>query len=141
MAFPVNHYYVNVLKIYFCFCESPHDQIFANWNYLVLQVEPQKYSIYREEAVDTIVVALEASLTDDNVREKCCRALLILAGHFSFSGDVSIEKRILQPAEPLDSHHLSSIDNENRADGSISLVGMFDHLFSISPESPLVSDF
>ena len=133
MAFPVNHCFVNVLKVYFCFCECLHDQRFAYRNYLVLQIEPRKYSIYREEAVDAIVVALEASLTDENVREKCCRALLILAGHFSFSGDVSIVKRILKPAGPLDSHHLSSIDNENGllVDGSISLVGLIT--FSLSP--------
>lgn len=92
--------------------------------HLDLLVEPQKYSIYREEAVDAIVVALEGSLTDENVREKCCRALLILTGHFSFSGDVPTEKWILKPAGPMDSHDLSSCNNEENGllvDGTISL--------------------
>ncbi|RVX12955.1 putative E3 ubiquitin-protein ligase LIN-1 [Vitis vinifera] len=92
--------------------------------HLDLLVEPRKYSIYREEAVDAIVVALEGSLTDENVREKCCRALLILTGHFSFSGDVPTEKWILKPAGPMDSHDLSSCNNEENGllvDGTISL--------------------
>lgn len=92
--------------------------------HLDLLVEPQKYSIYREEAVDAIVVALEGSLTDENVREKCCRALLILTGHFSFSGDVPTEKWILKPSGPMDSHDLSSCNNEENGllvDGTISL--------------------
>lgn len=100
----------------------------------MLQVEPRKYSIYREEAVDAIVVALEGSLTDENVREKCCRALLILTGHFSFSGDVPTEKWILKPAGPMDSHDLSSCNNEENGllvDGTISLVGLIT--FSLSP--------
>ncbi|CAL1373173.1 unnamed protein product [Linum trigynum] len=51
--------------------------------HLDLLVEPQKYSIYREEAVDAIAVALECSLIDDKVQESTCKALVMLAGRFS----------------------------------------------------------
>ncbi|OVA13067.1 U box domain [Macleaya cordata] len=63
-----------------------------------LLVEPQKYSIYREEAVDSITVALDCSLTDEKLRQQCCRALLILAGQFSFSGEVLTENWCLRQA-------------------------------------------
>lgn len=48
-----------------------------------LQVGPQKYSIYREEAVDAITVALNLSLIDENVKARCCKALSLLGGCFS----------------------------------------------------------
>ncbi|GMP91982.1 hypothetical protein CsSME_00042416 [Camellia sinensis var. sinensis] len=48
--------------------------------HLDLLVEPRKYSIYREEAVDAITVALDGSLYNEKIRAKCCRALLILGG-------------------------------------------------------------
>ncbi|KAK9122655.1 hypothetical protein Sjap_012257 [Stephania japonica] len=60
--------------------------------------EPRKYSIYREEAVDSITAALESSLDDEKIREQCCRALLILGGQFSFSGEVVIESWLLRRA-------------------------------------------
>ncbi|XP_048324017.2 putative E3 ubiquitin-protein ligase LIN-1 [Ziziphus jujuba] len=56
--------------------------------YLDLLVEPRKYSKYREEAVDAITEALDGSLADEKVRENCCRALFILGGSFSFSGEL-----------------------------------------------------
>lgn len=43
-------------------------------------VEPHNHSVYKEEAVDAITAALSSSLIDGEVREKCCRALLILGG-------------------------------------------------------------
>ncbi|KAK6937053.1 U-box domain [Dillenia turbinata] len=61
-------------------------------------LENLKYSIYREEAVDAIAVALEESLTDTSVRDTCCRALLILGGYFSYSGEVSTERWMLKQA-------------------------------------------
>ncbi|XP_071909421.1 putative E3 ubiquitin-protein ligase LIN-1 isoform X1 [Coffea arabica] len=81
--------------------------------HLDLMVEPQEYSAYREEAVDAITVALESSLTDEKVRMKCCRALLILGGHFSFGGKVMTEDWILKQAGFLDGPVYDSPDNEN----------------------------
>ncbi|XP_044483410.1 putative E3 ubiquitin-protein ligase LIN-1 isoform X2 [Mangifera indica] len=66
--------------------------------HLDLLVEPRKYSIYREAAVDAISLALDESLTSENVREKCCRALLILGGRLSCSGELVTESWILKQA-------------------------------------------
>ncbi|CAN1335780.1 Putative E3 ubiquitin-protein ligase LIN-1 [Linum perenne] len=66
--------------------------------HLDLLAEPQKYSIYREEAVDAIVTALECSIIDDRVRETTCKALLLLGGCFSATGKTLIESLILKQA-------------------------------------------
>ncbi|KAJ1383230.1 Zinc finger, RING/FYVE/PHD-type [Sesbania bispinosa] len=63
-----------------------------------LMVEPQKFSIYREVAVKAIAVALDASLNDEKAREKCCRALLIMCGHFSSMGKILTKTSILKQA-------------------------------------------
>ncbi|XP_042755317.1 putative E3 ubiquitin-protein ligase LIN isoform X1 [Lactuca sativa] len=60
--------------------------------------QQQKYSIYREEAVDTISSAMDASLSNEKVQEACCKALLILGGRISFSGKVMTEDWILKKA-------------------------------------------
>lgn len=70
--------------------------------HLDLMVDQQKYSIYREEAVDTITSALDASFSNEKVRETCCRALLILGGRISFSGKVITEDWILKQAGFVD---------------------------------------
>ncbi|KAK9156620.1 hypothetical protein Scep_003194 [Stephania cephalantha] len=72
--------------------------------------EPRKYSIYREEAVDSITVALECSLNDEKIREQCCGALLILGGQFSFSGEVVIEGWLLRQAGFCDAGENCQID-------------------------------
>ncbi|KAI7746232.1 hypothetical protein M8C21_017697 [Ambrosia artemisiifolia] len=64
--------------------------------HLDLMVDPQKYSIYREEAVDTITSTLDTSLFDEKMRETCCRALLIMGGRISFSGKVITHDYILE---------------------------------------------
>ena len=66
--------------------------------YCNLQIEPNKHSIYREEAVDALTVAMDISLSDEKVREKCCRAVLILGGRFSCSGKLMTEDWILKQA-------------------------------------------
>lgn len=74
----------------------------------MLQVEPRKYSIYREVAVDAITVALDQSLTDEKVRINCCRALLILGGRFSLPGELVNESWILKLAEFNDGCEVNS---------------------------------
>lgn len=110
------------------------------WNYLVLQVESRKYSIHREEAVNAIVDALEGSLTDESVQKTCCTALLTLAEHFSFTGDLSTENWIHEPSRLMDSNDLSACDNEENGllvNGAVFLVG----LISLSLYTSLVSNF
>ncbi|KAL7174625.1 hypothetical protein ACSBR2_033797 [Camellia fascicularis] len=80
--------------------------------HLDLLVEPRKYSIYREEAVDAITVALDGSLYNEKIRAKCCRALLILGGRFSSSGKIMIEDWILKQTGFLDGPDPNSLENE-----------------------------
>ncbi|KAK7304282.1 hypothetical protein VNO77_45150 [Canavalia gladiata] len=61
-----------------------------------LLVESKKFSIYREVAVNAIAVALDGSLNDEKAREKCCRALQILGGHFSSTGKIPTKSSILE---------------------------------------------
>ncbi|XP_027926036.1 putative E3 ubiquitin-protein ligase LIN-1 isoform X3 [Vigna unguiculata] len=63
-----------------------------------LLVEPQRFSAYREVAVNAIAEALDGSLNDEKAREKCCRALLILCGHFSSTGKIPTKTSILKQA-------------------------------------------
>lgn len=77
-----------------------------------LLAEPRKYSIYREEAVDAISLALDLSLNDENVQESCCKALLIFGGHFSFSQMVSPEDWILKQEGCSETYKAITCDNE-----------------------------
>ncbi|KAF5203839.1 Transducin/WD40 repeat-like superfamily protein [Thalictrum thalictroides] len=91
-----------------------------------LLVEPRKYSIYREEAVDSITLAMECSITDEKVRAQCCRALLILGGHMSFSGELLIENWLLRYAGFDDGCHSNNLDNfeeNSQIDKTILLAG------------------
>ncbi|XP_028786218.1 uncharacterized protein LOC114742119 [Neltuma alba] len=63
-----------------------------------LLVESQNYGSYREQAVTSISEALHASLNEEKVQENCCRALFILAGHFSSTGKVLTKSCILKEA-------------------------------------------
>ncbi|KAJ9540507.1 hypothetical protein OSB04_027013 [Centaurea solstitialis] len=79
---------------------------------LMADVDQQKYSIYREEAVDTISSALDTSLSNEKVREACCRALLILGGHISSSGKVVTEDWILKNAGFFDRPESDALDDK-----------------------------
>lgn len=99
-----------------------------------LQVEPKKYSIYREEAIDAITVALEDSLVDEKVQEKCCQALLILGGRFSFSGKLLTGSWTLKQAGFKDICGGNSLENEDEnllVDDTISLVQLFPFSFDL----------
>ncbi|KAL3379248.1 hypothetical protein AABB24_000123 [Solanum stoloniferum] len=63
-----------------------------------LLAETDMPSTYRDDAVDAMTLALERSLSDGRIREICCKALLILGGHFSFSGKIMTEDWILKQA-------------------------------------------
>ncbi|XVE78804.1 hypothetical protein DITRI_Ditri14bG0007400 [Diplodiscus trichospermus] len=75
-----------------------------------LLVDPRKYGLYRQDAVDVITESLYSSLNDEEVREKCCRALLILGGRFSSSGKLLAEGWILKLAGFEDGQEVNSID-------------------------------
>ncbi|KAL3851574.1 hypothetical protein ACJIZ3_013456 [Penstemon smallii] len=63
-----------------------------------LMGDPLECSIYREEAVDTIVNALDSSFLDEKVQDQTARALLLLGGHFSYTGEPDIEEWLLRKA-------------------------------------------
>ncbi|KAF8015342.1 hypothetical protein BT93_H0988 [Corymbia citriodora subsp. variegata] len=75
-------------------------------------IEPWKYSIYREEAVDAISLALDLSLNDENVQESCCKALLVFGGHFSLSQMVSPEDWILKQEVCSETYKAITCGNE-----------------------------
>nr|KYP65054.1 U-box domain-containing protein 15 [Cajanus cajan] len=89
-----------------------------------LLIEPQKFSIYREVAVNGIAEALDASLNDDKSREKCCRALLILCGHFSSTGKIPTKTSILKQAgynnDSLEGKPLGHEEEGKQSDATIS---------------------
>jgi hypothetical protein len=57
-----------------------------------------QFSVYREEAVDAIVSALESSSRNRKLQEQCAKALLLLAGRFSSSGESTSEATLLRRA-------------------------------------------
>lgn len=92
----------------------------------MFQVTPQKHSIYREEAVDSIAVALKSSLTNEKIRNNCCKALLILGGKFSLSGELLTESWCLRQAGFYDQ------------DSKTNSLGNVEDCLSIDKTIPLV---
>ncbi|KAJ0975832.1 hypothetical protein J5N97_017797 [Dioscorea zingiberensis] len=60
--------------------------------------DPSRYSLYREEGIDTIVSAMERNSHNKKVQEQCSRALLLLAGRFSSTGMAIAEAWLLKKA-------------------------------------------
>lgn len=65
-------------------------------------MEPNINSTYREEATKTITHSLRCCLSDGNVVPNTRRALLLLGGHFTFSGDLLAEDLMLKQAGFID---------------------------------------
>ncbi|XP_054814220.1 putative E3 ubiquitin-protein ligase LIN isoform X1 [Prosopis cineraria] len=65
---------------------------------LDLMEDPFKGSFYREEAIETIVACLNCEMCDDRIQERSARALLMLGGRFSYTGESVMEKWLLQKA-------------------------------------------
>ncbi|XP_041028958.1 putative E3 ubiquitin-protein ligase LIN-1 isoform X2 [Juglans microcarpa x Juglans regia] len=60
--------------------------------------DTMKYSVYREEAVEAVITSLDCRLCNNKVQEQSARALLMLGGHFFYSGEASAESWLLQRA-------------------------------------------
>ncbi|XP_057970871.1 putative E3 ubiquitin-protein ligase LIN isoform X2 [Malania oleifera] len=60
--------------------------------------DPLKSSVYREEALEAIIAGLYCLTCNIKVQEQSARALLILGGRFSYTGETLMEKWILQEA-------------------------------------------
>ncbi|KAM6575187.1 hypothetical protein CsatA_023514 [Cannabis sativa] len=55
-------------------------------------------SFYREEAIEAILVALDCQECHEKVQEQSAKALLVLGGRFSYTGEASIESWLLEQA-------------------------------------------
>lgn len=63
-----------------------------------MQGDPSKSSVYREEAVETIIAALDCQTCNEKVQQQSSKTLMILGGRFSYTGEASAEKWLLQQA-------------------------------------------
>ncbi|PIN22714.1 hypothetical protein CDL12_04568 [Handroanthus impetiginosus] len=88
---------------------------------LDLMGDPSTYSVYREEAIDAIVKALDCLVFDEKVQEVLARALLILGGHFSYTGEPEIERRLLKKAGLNENVENSLHGKDISIDGHINL--------------------
>lgn len=68
-----------------------------NMGCLELQAEPRKMSIYREEAVDVLIMCLKNSDYPDS-QIAAAETLLVLQGRFSYSGKPLIREFLLKRA-------------------------------------------
>ncbi|XP_068640550.1 putative E3 ubiquitin-protein ligase LIN-1 [Aristolochia californica] len=109
---------MNTLHVLLVYLQSSHPEQKPLVAVLILHidllVEPQKYSIYREEAVDALVVALNCSLTNEKLRQQTSRALLIIGGHFSSSGELQIMTWLLKQAGFYDKSDAISPGNDDK---------------------------
>ncbi|KAL3522980.1 hypothetical protein ACH5RR_015814 [Cinchona calisaya] len=65
---------------------------------LTLPGDLSECSVYRDEAIEEIVKALDCRVLNVKVQEQSARALLLLAGQFSYTGEPIAEKWILKQA-------------------------------------------
>lgn len=81
--------------------------------------------MYMEEAVDAIIKALDDSLTNERIRESCCRAILTLGGHFSLPEKFGSSK--LNKAGFINPDHK---EEHPETDSNISSVSLTTNIFS-----------
>lgn len=53
-------------------------------------------SLYREEALEAIIAALDCQLVGENIQEQVARSLLMLGGRFLLTGEPVTEQWLLQ---------------------------------------------
>ncbi|KAF0894467.1 hypothetical protein E2562_039102 [Oryza meyeriana var. granulata] len=75
-------------------------------------VEPHRDSVYREEAAKIITHSLRCCLSEKNVVVNTRKALLLLGGHFSFSGDLLSEEQVLKQAGFVDGSRVTNTDSD-----------------------------
>ncbi|KAA8537128.1 hypothetical protein F0562_029646 [Nyssa sinensis] len=60
--------------------------------------DPFKCSVYREEVVEAIITGLDCQMCNEKVQKQSAKALLILGGRFSYTGEAAAEKWLLKEA-------------------------------------------
>lgn len=84
-----------------------------------------QYSVYREEGIDAIIVALEQNLLNKKIQEQCARALSLLAMRFSCSGKAMTEAWLLRRAGLDDSSDGSFSKEEMLGDKNARMVCLY----------------
>lgn len=79
---------------------------------MLLQVEQNSDNTYREAAAKVIADSLRCCLSDDNTALQTRKALLLLGGHFSFSGDLLAEDWMLTHAGFIDDSRATPVDSD-----------------------------
>ena len=64
----------------------------------MLQEDPFKGSLYRTEAIEALIAALNCQICNDRVQDQSARAIHLLGGHFSYTGESLMEKSLLHKA-------------------------------------------
>lgn len=65
---------------------------------LDLMGDPLKCSVFRDEAVEVIIAALDCQICNEKVQQQLAKALSILGGRFSYTGEPEAEKWLLKEA-------------------------------------------
>ncbi|KAG6508385.1 hypothetical protein ZIOFF_033759 [Zingiber officinale] len=89
-----------------------------------LMIGGSKKSVYKEEAMEAIALALNCCLFDKKVIPNTQRALLVLRGHFSTFGEILIESWLLEKGGFLDGTNNTSSyhdDDDDEVDENLSI--------------------
>ncbi|KAK7303523.1 hypothetical protein RJT34_14430 [Clitoria ternatea] len=93
---------LNIMHIFFIYLQKapPEERPLVAVILLLLDLmeDPFKGSLYRAEAIEALVEALNCQTCNDNVQQQSAKALLLLAGHFTCTGESLMEKSLLQKA-------------------------------------------
>lgn len=90
---------MNILSVYLQRALPEEQPLVAT---ILLQLDfmedPLNCSIFREEAIVTIITALNSRICQEKAQDNLARALLILGGRFSYTGEPSTKDWLLQQA-------------------------------------------
>ncbi|KAK7246098.1 hypothetical protein RIF29_40957 [Crotalaria pallida] len=93
---------LSIMHIFFIYLQKapPEDRPLVAVILLLLDLmeDPFRGSLYRAEAIDAVVTALNCETCNHRVQEESARALLLLGGHFTCRGESLMEKWLLQQA-------------------------------------------
>lgn len=106
---------------------------------VMLQGDPLKHSVYRDEAVEAIIVALDCHTCNEKVQEQSARALLLLGGRFSYTGEPTAEKQLLKQAGFDDNTGDSCNGKDIVLDKFIHQVSLLYSKFKYTPYSHIAS--
>ncbi|XP_060193469.1 putative E3 ubiquitin-protein ligase LIN-1 isoform X1 [Lycium barbarum] len=93
---------VNTLHILLVYLQRAQQEERPVISAILLQLDllgdPSECSVYREEAIEEIIKALDCQVFNEKVQVQSARALLILGSCFSYAGDPVVEQFLLKEA-------------------------------------------